>query len=82
MGQWSSAKLLLDLYGHLLPTESTGFADAIDGGKRHYTAPSRRDAVGRAIPKSKKACRAVQFSGTPDRTRRAGLRPCWGRVLR
>jgi hypothetical protein len=29
MGGWASAKLLLDLYGHFLPTESTGFADAI-----------------------------------------------------
>ncbi|MAI77776.1 MAG: hypothetical protein CL917_02430 [Deltaproteobacteria bacterium] len=82
MGGWSSAKLLLDLYGHFLPTESTAFADAIDGRKRHYTAPTRRDAGGGGIPKSKKACRAGQFSGTPNRTRRAGLRPCLGRVFR
>ena len=82
MGGGSSAKLLLDLYGHFLPTESTAFADAIDGRKRHYTAPTRRDAGGGGIPKSKKACRAGQFSGTPNRTRRAGLRPCLGRVFR
>jgi hypothetical protein len=41
-GGWASAKLLLDLYGHFLPTESTGFADAIGGSKRHYTAPKQR----------------------------------------
>ena len=54
----------INLYGHFLPTESMGFADAIDGDKRHDTAPTRRDAVGRGVPKSKKAGRAVQFSGT------------------
>ncbi len=42
MGGWASAKLLLDLYGHFLPTESTGFADAIGGSKRQYTAPKQR----------------------------------------
>ncbi len=64
MGGGSSAKLRINLYGHFLPTESMGFADAIDGDKRHDTAPTRRDAVGRGVPKSKKAGRAVQFSGT------------------
>ena len=42
MGGWASAKLLLDLYGHFLPTESTGFADAIGVPKRPYTAPKQR----------------------------------------
>ena len=69
MGGWSSAKLLLNLYGHFLPTESTGFADAIDGGKRHSTAPTRRDAVGRGIPKSKSlSSRAVQWHPGQDLT--------------
>ena len=43
MGGWASAKLLLDLYGHHLPRESTGFADALsDAPERPYTAPLRR----------------------------------------
>ena len=29
MGGWASAKLLLDLYGHYLATESSGYADAL-----------------------------------------------------
>ena len=41
MGGWASAKLLLDLYGHFLPTETTGFADALDGTRRQYAAPNR-----------------------------------------
>jgi len=42
MGGWASAKLLLDLYGHFLPTESSGFADALSsptGSGRLYPAP-------------------------------------------
>ena len=38
-GGWASAKMLLDVYGHFLPTESRGFADALatspDGTIRH-----------------------------------------------
>ena len=53
MGGWASAKLLLDLYGHFLPTESTGFADAIGGSKWRQTAPKQRAvaASSRVIPK-------------------------------
>ena len=29
MGGWSSAKMLLDVYGHFMPTETRGFADAL-----------------------------------------------------
>ena len=28
-GGWASAKMLLDVYGHFLRSESSGFADAI-----------------------------------------------------
>ena len=28
-GGWTSAKMLLDVYGHFMPTESAGYADAI-----------------------------------------------------
>jgi hypothetical protein len=38
-GGWASAKLLLDTYGHFLPTETTGYADALSGDpRRPYTA--------------------------------------------
>ena len=66
MGGWASAKLLLDLYGHFLPTETTGFADALDGTKRQYAAPNRDDLTDpsrrapkrRALPRSSVAPRA------------------------
>ncbi len=54
MGGWSSAKLLLDLYGHFLPTESTGFADAIGGPKRPYTALAPRAAAAASFRSRKK----------------------------
>jgi len=39
-GGWASAKVLLDTYGHFLPTETTGYADALSGAPgRPYTAP-------------------------------------------
>ena len=39
-GGWASAKVLLDWYGHYLPTETTGYADALsDVPGRPYTAP-------------------------------------------
>jgi hypothetical protein len=28
-GSWTTAKLLLDTYGHFMPSESRGFADAL-----------------------------------------------------
>ena len=51
MGGWASAKLLLDLYGHYLATESSGYADALSirstpvqyAPERPQTAP--RDPV-------------------------------------
>ena len=45
MGGWASAKLLLDLYGHYLPRENKGYADALsDAPERPYTAPPMRAA--------------------------------------
>jgi len=45
-GGWTSAKVLLDVYGHFMPTETQGFADALttapDGP---YTAPRPRRAA-------------------------------------
>ena len=56
MGGWASAKLLLDLYGHFLPMETTGFADALTGApRRPYTAPlgSRTESSSRRVAKSR-----------------------------
>jgi integrase len=42
-GGWASAKMLLDRYGHYLPTETTSYADALTSGPgRPCTAPVRR----------------------------------------
>jgi integrase len=39
-GGWTTAKLLLDTYGHYMPTESHGFANVLSGSPgRPYTAP-------------------------------------------
>jgi integrase len=43
-GGWTTAKLLLDTYGHYMPTESHGFADVLSGvPERPYTAPPQSD---------------------------------------
>jgi integrase len=43
-GGWSTAKLLLDTYGHYMPSESHGFADAIsEAPNGTQTAPLDRD---------------------------------------
>jgi len=70
MGGWSSAKLLLDLYGHYLKTESSGFADAIAAPRRPYTAPTN----------SQDTRETRRVRKTPSRKRgslalRAGLEP-------
>ncbi len=53
-GGWASAKVLLDWYGHFLPTESSGYADALSSvSERLYPAPAERrpSAVRTAPPK-------------------------------
>ena len=41
-GGWSTAKLLLDTYGHYMPSESRGFADALsEAPDGTQTAPSQ-----------------------------------------
>ena len=50
-GGWTSAKMLLDVYGHYMPTESAGYADAITTSNGTQTAPpsrTRRDRPRRA----------------------------------
>jgi integrase len=48
-GGWTTAKLLLDTYGHLMPTESHGFADALAAQNAPQAAP-RRGLVSEATP--------------------------------
>ena len=47
-GGWSSAKVLLDWYGHYIQTETTGYADALAGPIRPLTLsplPRKNSAV-------------------------------------
>ncbi len=39
MGGWTSAKMLLDVYGHFLPREMRGDADALAPEPRNQTEP-------------------------------------------
>jgi integrase len=78
MGSWASAKLLLDLYGHFLPTETTGFADALsDAPARPYAAPLgvRAAAMSRRIPETRTPPRryAASRTGANPPTRRFGI---------
>jgi len=64
-GGWASAKMLLDVCGHFLPTESTGFADAIGGSELSVygtKAKSRRPFV---ASDSEKTSATKGFAGTP-----------------
>ncbi|HBZ69873.1 MAG TPA: hypothetical protein DEP35_09115 [Deltaproteobacteria bacterium] len=47
---WTTAKVLLDIYGHWLPTESRGFADALCTGENAPQAhPSPRTHPGSVV---------------------------------
>ena len=63
-GGWSSAKMLLDVYGHFMPTESAGFADAI-------TAPNGTPAAPMAWPRR----RASRQRVANVRSRRTNMEP-------
>ena len=48
---------LVDTYGHYLPTQTTGYADALSGDpRRPYTAPAKNGRVtpGRAAPNTRR----------------------------
>ncbi len=66
-GGWASAKMLLDVYGHFMPTESAGFADAI-------TAPNGTPAAPTAWPRRRSSRRRVANA----RTRKGKLEPTSG----
>lgn len=40
IGGWASAKLLLNVYGHFIPTETEGYADNLASPDGPYAAPS------------------------------------------
>ena len=69
---------LLDWYGHYLPTETFGYADALsDGAKRLYPAPAERAVAGRGrrLPKSRtpaKGCVAPRGGIEPPTRRLEG----------
>ncbi len=45
MGGWSSAKMLLDVYGHFLPREMRGFSNTLT----HRDVTTRNQAVGSEV---------------------------------
>lgn len=75
-GGWASAKLLLDWYGHFLPSEQHGFADALttalDGAR---AAPRRSFAIGENLRRPRTAAPTeIGWSHRSDSNRR--LRIC------
>ena len=55
MGGWESKKMLLDVYGHYMPKETSGFAVALDDGAKRSretvkrTRRTRRPAAGSVL---------------------------------
>jgi integrase len=76
-GGWASAKLVLDLYGHFLPSDYHGFADALGsismGSPKHLTAPQAHPALRGVTPeadaRTKKLKNTAMLAGSPGRTR-------------
>jgi hypothetical protein len=72
-GGWASAKMLLDVYGHFMPTETRGFADAITTPNGPQTAPvPLPDTVERRVP-SRNILYQQEKTGADGRTRTADL---------
>ena len=77
-GGWASAKMLLDVYGHFMPSESAGYADALTTANGPYTAPSvLRDRNGRTIPPrvARASTRFGEGNKTKDLEPTSGLEP-------
>ena len=74
--RYSLAKMLLDVYGHFMPTESAGFADAItapNGTKRHPRGTNRLAAPARFPASRCKRREPKRENGADERTRTADL---------
>jgi len=74
MGGWASAKLLLDLYGHHLPTETAGFADVLARGpeaaETSLTAPLAAPRVeSRPLDARMRRRKSPKSLGAPGRDR-------------
>ena len=73
MGGWSSAKMLLDVYGHYMPNETHGYADARASGNGPYTALTLSHSS-EAMPQSDiKLSELQKKNGADERTRTADL---------
>ena len=69
-GGWASAKLLLDTYGHFLPTETTGYADALSGDPRTALYGPCEEWTRHAGPRrSEYPKESVGLAGAPGRNR-------------
>ena len=67
-GGWTTAKVLLDTYGHFMPTESRGFADALaaaSDGPSAAPRPGRVRDCGTIDPESPYASPGSDRSSTP-----------------
>jgi hypothetical protein len=81
-GGWTSAKMLLDVYGHYLPTESAGFADALTGPPRSadgtHTAPGRSRAAATKPPRIARAWSSSEKMESTIRVERTTCAPLRG----
>jgi len=69
-GGWSSAKILLDWYGHFLPSEQHGFADSLTTSPdATQTSPATRSALLEGARRPKTAAPTRGLSGAPGRIR-------------
>lgn len=75
-GGWTTAKVLLDTYGHFMPTESRGFADALSAtSDGPPAAPAERAAAGG--PKRPRETQRLRVVTPPRRPRQdRGPRSC------
>ena len=75
-GGWTTAKILLDVYGHFLPTEIRGFADVVAGFQPAGNAPQAHPAslsprhCLRAKSAKPLSSRRERWSRRPDSNRR------------
>ena len=82
-GGWASAKLVLDLYGHFLPSDYRGFADAIEAAtSTRPTAPTAPQAHSRTVARAATCGVVLKSRATAGgwMAPRAGLEPATRRL--
>ena len=72
-GGWASAKMLLDVYGHFMPTETRGFADAITTPNGPQTAPTTLPDTEKGRVPGRNIVYKKGKTGADGRTRTADL---------